>query len=70
MLNIQHVRWFVTGAMNDITFSGAMPSPEYLEKTISVVVRYLQGTQVLDGSCSDIQCSVAHIAEQVFKPNH
>lgn len=67
----KHIQWFVAGAVHEWNhYSGAALSgdrlQEYIGGTVNVVIGYLQGTRKLDGTCSDLQCTVSLEAEKVF----
>jgi hypothetical protein len=38
----------------------------FVERTANVVIRYIRGQQTLDGSCSDLECTLAIEARHVF----
>lgn len=39
---------------------------DFVNRTHTVVFRYLRGTQTLDGTCSDFECTIAIEARRVF----
>ena len=38
----------------------------FIERTTNTVLRYIRGQQTLDGSCSDLECTLAHEARRLF----
>lgn len=46
---------------------GSHPTDWFYSDTVRIVTGYLLGTQVLDGTCSDIQCFIAHEAAKRFE---
>lgn len=39
---------------------------DFVARTHTVVFRYLRQQQTLDGSCSDLECALAHNARHAF----
>ena len=39
---------------------------DFVHRTHSVIYRYLQGQQTLNGSCSDLECTLALEAKELF----
>lgn len=73
MPELKLLSWFVTGAVAEYFQRTSMnlDSKEfenYCHRATDTVWRYLRGTKTLDGTCSDLECSVAHLAEKLFKP--
>lgn len=42
----------------------------FVERVHTIVVRFLRGQQTLDGTCSDLECTLALEAKQVFGLHH
>lgn len=40
---------------------------DFIYRTNTVVYRFLQGQQTLDGSCSDMECDAALQAQHIFR---
>ena len=74
-IDAKHLAWFIAGAMHEYCDrSGALAAHEtrlrqdYINNPVEVTLGYLKGTRDLDGTCSDMQCTVAMEARKVFKP--
>lgn len=63
MPELKHVTWFVHGACHE---HYETPTPKLLREVTELVWFYLHGSQVLDGSCSDFECTLALDAARVF----
>lgn len=67
----KHIQWFVMGAIHEWNeASGANFDDDgltgYIGSTVNIVIGYLNGTRVLDGKCSDLQCTIAIEAKKIF----
>lgn len=72
VLYLRYVQFFVHGALLSVYYN---PEPSGVSHSVSEervrhvsgkVWNYLQGTQILDASCDDVTCSIAHEAEKAF----
>ena len=48
------------------TEEGMLNFRNYADRIHTTVYRYIRGQKTLDGSCSDLECTAAHEADQLF----
>ena len=68
----KHIQWFVIGSVFEwaIATNGLSTIDDinrYAGESVNKVIGYLYGTQKLDSTCSDLQCTIAEEAVKIFK---